>query len=126
MCGTGSDPMVLGMLEHLGVELSLGVVGLAVEFVSKVFSGYQVRLEGTCATGQAEFLGAWVPLVPLLLLKEPRVTIFSVIFFGFCMPLYTSSTCMSFRQRDEGISDTYQKPWHSQHRKIISSWDWQA
>jgi hypothetical protein len=28
-------------------------------------SGHQLRLEGTCATGLAEFLGAWVPLVPL-------------------------------------------------------------
>jgi hypothetical protein len=27
--------MILGMLEHLGVELPLGVVGLAVEFVPK-------------------------------------------------------------------------------------------
>jgi hypothetical protein len=26
------DPLILGMLEHLGVELPLGVVGLAVEF----------------------------------------------------------------------------------------------
>ena len=46
------DPVVLGMLEHLGVELPLGVVGLAVEFVPKVCSGHQLRPEGTCATGQ--------------------------------------------------------------------------
>ena len=31
-----SDSMILGMLEHLGMELPLGVVGLAVEFVPKV------------------------------------------------------------------------------------------
>jgi hypothetical protein len=42
-----SDPMILGVLEHLGVELPLGVVGLAVEFVPKVCSGYQPRLGGT-------------------------------------------------------------------------------
>jgi hypothetical protein len=40
-------------------------VGLAVEFVPKVCSGHQLRLEGTCATGQVEFLGAWVLLVPV-------------------------------------------------------------
>ena len=45
-----------------GVELPLGFVGLAAEFVPKVCSGHQLRLEGTCATGQVEFLGAWVPL----------------------------------------------------------------
>ena len=44
------------------MELPLGVVGLAVEFVPKVCSD---RLEGTCATGLAEFLCAWVPLVPV-------------------------------------------------------------
>jgi hypothetical protein len=31
-----SDPMILGVLEHLGVEFPLGVVGLAAEFVSKI------------------------------------------------------------------------------------------
>ena len=30
------DTVILGVLEHLGVELLLGVVGLAVEFKSKV------------------------------------------------------------------------------------------
>ena len=34
------DPLILGMLEHLGVELPLDVVGLAVEFASKVCSGH--------------------------------------------------------------------------------------
>ena len=29
--------MILGVLEHLGVELPLGVVGLAMEFVPHVF-----------------------------------------------------------------------------------------
>ena len=38
--------MILGMLELLGVELPLGVVGLAVEFVPKICSGYWPRLEG--------------------------------------------------------------------------------
>ena len=31
-----SSPLILGVLEHLGVELPLGVVGLAAEFVPKV------------------------------------------------------------------------------------------
>ena len=38
---------VLGMLEHLGVDLPLGVVGLAAEFAPKVCSGHQHSLEGT-------------------------------------------------------------------------------
>ena len=46
------------------MELPLGVVGLAVEFVPKVCSGRRYRPEGTCATGWAEFRRAWVPLVP--------------------------------------------------------------
>lgn len=54
----------------------------------------------------------------LLLLNEPRVNTPSVTFFGFCMPSYTSSTCMSFLQRDNGSSDTYRKPWHSQHSTL--------
>jgi hypothetical protein len=53
------------MVEHLGVELLLGVVGLAMEFEPKVCSGHQLRLEATCTTGQVEFLGAWIPLVPV-------------------------------------------------------------
>jgi hypothetical protein len=32
--------MILGMLEYLGVELLLSVVGLAAEFVPKVCSGH--------------------------------------------------------------------------------------
>jgi hypothetical protein len=47
------------------VELPLGVVGLAAEFLSNVCSGHQLRQEGTCCTGQVEFLGACVPLVPV-------------------------------------------------------------
>ena len=34
-----SDPMILGMLEHLGVNLPLGVVGLAAEFAHKSAQG---------------------------------------------------------------------------------------
>ena len=58
--------MILGVLEHLGVELTLSVVGLAAELELKVCSGHRPRLEGTCATGWVEFLGAWVPLVPVM------------------------------------------------------------
>ena len=42
-----------------------GVVGLAAEFVPKVCSGHYPRRAGSCATDQAEFLAAWVPLVPV-------------------------------------------------------------
>ena len=31
-----SDPKILGMLEHLGVETPLGTMGLSVEFAPKV------------------------------------------------------------------------------------------
>ena len=56
------DLMIQGMLECLGVELPLGVVGLAVEFASKVCSGLQPdRLEVTCASGLAEFLHVCIP-----------------------------------------------------------------
>ena len=37
------DPMILGMFGHLGVQLPLGVVGLAVELEPKVCSGHQNR-----------------------------------------------------------------------------------
>jgi hypothetical protein len=47
------------------VELPLGIEGLAVEFVPKICSGHQPRLEGTRALGWVEFLAAWVPLVPI-------------------------------------------------------------
>ena len=39
------DPVVLGVLEHLGVEHFLGVVGLAVEFTPKVCLGHLLRLK---------------------------------------------------------------------------------
>jgi hypothetical protein len=39
--------MILGMLEHLGVELPLGVVGLAVKFAPKFCSVLRPRLEGS-------------------------------------------------------------------------------
>ena len=61
--------MILGMLEHLGVELLLGVVGLATEFMLKVSLGHWPRLEGTHATGQTEFPCVWV----LLVLVTPSV-----------------------------------------------------
>jgi hypothetical protein len=52
------------MLELLGVEPPLGVVGLAVEFAPKV---KQSRPKGTQATGWAGFLHPWIPLVPVTL-----------------------------------------------------------
>jgi hypothetical protein len=50
--------MVLSMLDCLGVELLLGVEGLAVELAPKVYSGHRLRLEGTCASGRGS---SWVP-----------------------------------------------------------------
>ena len=44
------------------MEFPLGVVGLAAEFVPKLCSGHLPKPEGTHATGQVEFLGAWVPI----------------------------------------------------------------
>jgi hypothetical protein len=51
----------MGMLEHLGVERLLGVVGLAVEFMPKVLSGHQARpqepvpllRQGSCIPGSS-------------------------------------------------------------------------
>jgi hypothetical protein len=37
------DPLILGLLELPGVELPLGVVGLAAEFVPKVYAGHRPR-----------------------------------------------------------------------------------
>ena len=59
------DPMILGVLEHLGVKLPLGVMGLAAEFSSKVCLGLWPRLERTLATGRVGFLHPWIPLVPV-------------------------------------------------------------
>jgi hypothetical protein len=36
------DPVILGVLEHLGVDLPLGVVGLGTEPVPKVCSGHRL------------------------------------------------------------------------------------
>ena len=62
-----SDPMIFGMLEQLGDELLLG---LAAEFMPKVFSGHRLRLEGTFATCWLEFLGAWSCWSHLLLVLD--------------------------------------------------------
>ena len=55
--------MIVDVLECLGVELPLGVVGLTVEFAPKVCLRHRSRLEETHATGWAEYLGAWVLMV---------------------------------------------------------------
>ena len=69
MLGVGKDVVaslvILGVSEHLGVKLPLGVVRLAVEFVPKVCSGHWPRPKGTSVTGWAEFLDGQVPLVPV-------------------------------------------------------------
>ena len=59
------DSGILGVLEDLGVELPLGVVGLAAEIGPKFCSGHQARLEGTGATDQAGYLHSWIQLVPV-------------------------------------------------------------
>jgi hypothetical protein len=41
-----SNPVILGVLESPRVELPLGVVGMAAEFVPKVCSGHQPRQTG--------------------------------------------------------------------------------
>jgi hypothetical protein len=58
------DPVILGVLEHLEVELPLGIVGVGAEPAPQVCSGCRFKLEGIHATGQAwvpEFLGARGP-----------------------------------------------------------------
>ena len=49
--------MILGVLEHLGVELPLSVVGLAAELELKVCSGHRPRRELVPLLGQS----SWVP-----------------------------------------------------------------
>jgi hypothetical protein len=44
--GVASSPVILGMLEYLGVELPLGVVGMSADPAPKVHSGHWLRLEG--------------------------------------------------------------------------------
>ena len=73
---TSSSPLILDVLEHLGVGLVLGVVTLAAEFMPKVCSGHQPRLEGTNATGRAEFLSAWILLVPV----TSNVEVYSIVY----------------------------------------------
>jgi hypothetical protein len=46
------------------MELPLALVGLASEFILKVFSGHWPRPEGTHAAGRMESLSSRVPLVP--------------------------------------------------------------
>ena len=55
--------MILFLLECVGEELDLDVVGLAVEFELKV---NQPRPEGTCLTGRVKFLIPWILLVPVM------------------------------------------------------------
>lgn len=53
--------VILGMLVHLGVELSLGIVVVGAEPVAKVCSWYWLRPEGTYTTG---WVGILVSLNP--------------------------------------------------------------
>jgi hypothetical protein len=60
------DPIILCVLEYLGVELPLGVVGTVAKLVPKVCSVHQLRLEGTCDTVQAGVLVSLDPWVSQL------------------------------------------------------------
>ena len=51
--------LILGMLQHLGVNLSLGVVGLGVESAPKVCSGHRLKLEGTLDPGDPSYSWCW-------------------------------------------------------------------
>jgi hypothetical protein len=61
------DPRILNVLERLGVELPLGVVGLASQFEPKVLlrALAQTDQKEPMHTGLAEFLRAKVPVVPV-------------------------------------------------------------
>ena len=50
----------MGLLESLGVELPLGIVGLGAELEPKICSGQQLRLVGIHATSCLEFLHLWI------------------------------------------------------------------
>ena len=50
--------MTLGVLVSPGVDLTLGVVGLAAKFAPKIYSQHLLRPEGTCATCWVVFLCA--------------------------------------------------------------------
>jgi hypothetical protein len=51
-----SDPMILGVLEHLGVEPPLGAVGLAAEFVPKPYFSLDVLRYVNFMPNFSEFL----------------------------------------------------------------------
>lgn len=59
------DPVILGVLKCPGVELSLGVVGLAAEICAQICSWHLLRVEGIQATGWVWFLNPCIPLVPV-------------------------------------------------------------
>jgi hypothetical protein len=59
VCLSSCDPEILGVLERLGVELPLGVVGGLQSLRPWSTQGSSLdRPEGTCATGLVEFLHA--------------------------------------------------------------------
>ena len=45
MCQSTRDPVILGVSEHLGVRLPLGVVGVGVDPEPQVCSGFRFKLE---------------------------------------------------------------------------------
>ena len=60
------DSVILVVLECLGVELPLDVVGLAAEFLPNVCSGHEPRPEGSLATGWVRFLCPLISLVSVI------------------------------------------------------------
>ena len=98
------------------MELPLGVVGLAVEFMLKVCSGHGPKLEETCATGQVEFLDAWIQLVPvnsnvmLLIFYDPEVH------YGTILPLsYFSMWELGTVRLLPNLLLLFVIPWFSSH-----------
>jgi hypothetical protein len=49
------DPVILGISEHLGARLPLGVVGMGKQPALQVCSRCRIKLEGNHTTGQVGF-----------------------------------------------------------------------
>lgn len=71
--------MILVVLEHFGVQCTLGVVGIGAELVPEVCSGYWLKPKGTCTTGWAGFLRPRILGDPVTLGVEEDVVASSLI-----------------------------------------------
>ena len=61
MTNVVASPVILSVLEHLGVELPLGVVGLGAEPEPKFCSGHRFRPEGTNYVSNNNLRGSQKP-----------------------------------------------------------------